>query len=259
LEIYETKEKTLTVETAAENANNCDMLLCMGGDGTLNEVVSGYIKAKSQTPLGYIPTGSTNDFASNYKLSRKPIAALRKILKMNITPADVGFFNGKSFCYVAAAGAFSEVSYATSQKLKNLLGHLAYILEGIKSVSKIKPMKLKIETNEKVYEGSYLVCTVSNSTTIGGIFHFDDDLVSLNDGVFETVLVSEPQKSAEYLALFQELLMGDFAGKYITVINSSEVKITSESPLAWSLDGEYGGEYCSTNIKNLHKKLNLIV
>lgn len=259
LSLYETINRKQTIEKVKSIANECDLLICMGGDGTLNEVVNGYIQAESQTPLGYIPTGSTNDFASNYKFNSKPVDAVDRILNMNTHRVDIGDFSSSYFCYVAATGAFSEVSYQTSQKMKNLLGHLAYILEGIKSVANIKALQLEVDVDGELYSGSFLICTVSNSNTVGGIFHFSDGLVSFNDGLFEIVLVSEPKKNGDYMVLFSDLVSGNFNSPFIKVINGKQATIRSQTPIPWSLDGEFGGKTTEATVSNLHKKLNLII
>lgn len=151
--VFRTVDKETDIRTVRENINNCDVLICLGGDGTVNEVINAALTESSKTPIGYIPCGSTNDFATNYSLPTNPGKAMKRILEMNAKPIDVGCLNGRYFCYVAAAGAFSEVSYATKREKKRFFGKAAYLLEGARSVPKIKPISLHVETDGETFEG----------------------------------------------------------------------------------------------------------
>jgi diacylglycerol kinase (ATP) len=264
-EVYRTETKKATIGKVREESFSRDLIICLGGDGTLNEVVNGVIESGSGIPVGYIPCGSTNDFATNYKLKNDPKAAVAEILKLNIFKTDIGDFRGSDssesmkFCYVAATGAFSEASYSTSQKAKNALGHPAYILEGIKSLPNIRPMKLKVTCGDESREGVYLICTVSNSKTVGGVFHFTEGMVGFDDGVFEIALVSNPKNSGDFIKLVTDLIKGDLTSSYITVLRGSEVTIHSEAPIAWSLDGEYGGTHENMTFRVLPGALSLAI
>jgi len=162
----------------------------------------------------------------------------------------VGQFNGEYFGYIAGTGAFTEVSYATSRSLKNALGHLAYVLEGVKNISAIQPLWLKIQTPERTFAGRYLLCTVSNSTSVGGIFRFKRDLVSFNDGLFELVLIKAPKDLIELGILAADLLVSNEKTPLMQILHVSEAIITSPTPLGWTLDGENGGKHRRVYVRN---------
>lgn len=256
--VFETVNKETDIRTIRENINKNDFLICAGGDGTVNEVLNAVIAEDSHTPIGYIPCGSTNDFAANYALTSNPEQAMARILQMKPKAIDVGCLNGSCFCYVSAAGAFSEVSYATSRSKKQMLGKAAYILEGAKSIPKIKSISLKAETNGEVFEGNYLICTFSNSSRIGGIFKFADGMVDYSDGQMELALIEDPANPAEFIILLGDLMRGNYQNKYIHVIRTDYVKITSEQPISWSLDGEFGGSFNETEISTLGRRFSLL-
>ena len=257
--VYITSEKERTVSFVREQCRLFDMLIVVGGDGTLNEVVNGYVSADCDTPLGYIPAGSTNDFATTLKLVRDPAEACESFLKMNTRRLDVGCFNGTYFTYVAAAGAFSATSYNTPAELKNRLGHLAYVLGGIASLPTVRPQRMRFTVDGKVYEDDYLIVMISNSTSVGGVFSYDDTLVSLDDGKFELALLKEPENITEYGSVLKDILVRDYNSDYIDYCSGRDIVIESPNPVAWSLDGEYGGEYTRMTVKNLNKKLNLLI
>lgn len=259
LKIYLTKDKPHTVNFVKNYCRDFDMIVVVGGDGTLNEVVNGCMAAKSDVPVGYIPAGSTNDFATTLKLVRDPVEACRSFLKMNTKPLDVGVFNGRYFTYVAAAGAFSETSYATSTELKNKLGHFAYILGGIASVPTIRPQHMRVEVDGRVFEGDYLLTMISNSTSVGGVFSYEDTLVSLDDGKFEIALLREPEMIYELGSLLKDVLLHKYNGDYIEFASGSHIRIDSPKEIPWSLDGEFGGAYTAMEIDNIHKALKLLI
>jgi len=256
--VFETVDKETDIKTIRENINKNHFLICAGGDGTVNEVLNAVVAEDSHTPVGYIPCGSTNDFAANYSLTSDPKQAMERILHMHKREIDVGCLNGSCFCYVSAAGAFSEVSYATSRQKKNMLGKAAYILEGAKSIPKIKSISLRAETNGEVFEGNYLICTFSNSSRIGGIFKFSDGMVDYSDGKMELALIEDPMNPAEFIILLGDLMRGNYQNKYIHVIRTDHVKITSEQPISWSLDGEFGGSFNETEISTLGHRFSLL-
>lgn len=259
LKIYLTKDKEHTVNFVKEHCGSFDMMVVVGGDGTLNEVVSGYMASSSKTPIGYIPAGSTNDFATTLKLVRDPREACRSFLRMNTRSLDIGVFNERYFTYVAAAGAFSETSYSTPTGLKNKFGHLAYIFGGIASVPTIRPQHMRVEVDGRVFEGDYLIAMISNSTSVGGVFSYEETLVSLNDGKFEVALLKEPDMIYEFGSLLKDVLTHKYNGDYIEFASGSHIRIDSPKPIPWSLDGEFGGAYTAMDIENLHEVLDLLV
>ncbi|MDD4125640.1 MAG: YegS/Rv2252/BmrU family lipid kinase [Eubacteriales bacterium] len=235
------------------------MLVVLGGDGTMNEVINGYIPTGCVTPIGYIPTGSTNDFAATLKLTKNPSEACKAFMKMNTRKIDIGFFNGKYFTYVAAAGAFTEASYATPADLKHKLGHFAYVLGGVKSLPAIKPLHLRLTVDGRVIEDEYLIALISNSTSVGGVFNYEESLVLLDDGKFEVALLKEPENANEFGSVLKDVIYRNYNGDYITLVSGSHILLESPSPIAWSLDGEYGGEYTSIKVENLRGALTLLV
>ncbi len=259
LKIYLTKDREHTVSFVAKHCAAFDMLIVLGGDGTMNEVINGYVPAKCKTPVGYIPTGSTNDFASSLKLAKNPAEACKVFMKMNTRKIDVGVMNGRYFTYVAAAGAFAETSYATPADLKHRLGYFAYVLSGVKSLSAIKPLHLRLTVEGRVIEDEYLIALISNSTSVGGVFNYEESLVTLDDGKFEIALLKEPENANEFGSVLKDVIYKNYNGDYITLVSASELLIESPSPIAWSLDGEYGGEYTSMRVENIGGALNLLV
>ena len=257
--VYITRDKLSTVRFVKEYCREFDMIVVVGGDGTLNEVINGYVSCGCDTPVGYIPAGSTNDFANTLKLVRDPYEACESFLRMNTRKLDIGCFNGTYFTYVAAAGAFSATSYNTPVELKNRLGHLAYILGGIASLPAVRSQHMRITVDGKVYENDYLIVMISNSTSVGGVFSYEETVVSLDDGKFELALLKEPDNLTELGSVIKDVLVRDYDSDYIDFLSGSDITIESPHPVAWSLDGEYGGKYGQMHIVNLERKLNLLI
>ena len=235
-----------------------DLIVCCGGDGTLNEVVSGMLDHGVTIPLGYIPCGSTNDFATSMGISmdvRKSAAAIANGLPL---PLDVGKFGERYFTYVSSFGAFTAASYTTAQDVKNILGHAAYVLEGIKDLQSIKPYRLKFVLEDTVYEGDYVFGAIANSTSFGGIVKLKDELVSLNDGLFEVLLVKMPRTIADLNAIINALTTSNFENKRVEFFKASKLTISSAEPIAWSLDGEYMRTEGEVQMTNLHGVVNFI-
>ena len=176
------------------------MVVCAGGDGTLNETIAGMMAAGMRCPLGYIPCGTTNDYAASIGLSADVMQAARDIVEGRARAIDIGAFNGRSFVYTATCGAFAKASYSTPQVAKNLLGHVAYILEGVKDLSTIRPIHMRVTANDVVLEDDFLFCSITNSTSVGGILKLDAQMVALNDGKFEVTLVRNPTTPAQLRA-----------------------------------------------------------
>ena len=235
-----------------------DLIVCCGGDGTLNEVVSGMLDHGVTIPLGYIPCGSTNDFATSMGISmdvRKSAEAIANGLPL---PLDVGKFGERYFTYVSSFGAFTAASYTTAQDVKNILGHAAYVLEGIKDLQSIKPYRLKFVLEDTVYEGDYVFGAIANSTSFGGIVKLKDELVSLNDGLFEVLLVKMPRTIADLNAIINALTTSNFENKRFEFFKASKLTISSAEPIAWSLDGEYMRTEGEVQMTNLHGVVNFI-
>ena len=244
-------------EFAAEGSN-FDLIVCCGGDGTLNEVISGMLDHRVTIPLGYIPCGSTNDFATSMGIPMDVKKAAASIANGLPLPLDVGRFGDRHFTYVASFGAFTATSYTTAQDVKNILGHAAYVLEGIKDLQSIKPYRLQFVSGDTVYEDDYVFGAIANSTSFGGIVRLKDELVSLNDGFFEVLLVKMPKTIADLNAIINALTTSNFDNKCFAFFKASKLRISSAEPIAWSLDGEYMRTEGVVDMANLHGAVNFI-
>jgi YegS/Rv2252/BmrU family lipid kinase len=243
----------------AANASHYDMIICTGGDGTLNEVISGAVSLGLDKPIGYIPLGSTNDFAKSLGIAEGVDAALDNILNGSPCGIDVGSFNGHYFTDVAFYGIFSKTAYDTPQDKKNALGFLAYILEGIKDLPSIRSIHLDVETETQCFTGNYLVCAVSNSKTLGGLVNLNESSVKIDDGLFELLLVEEPRNAVQLHEYIRAVRTGDLSCEGISFLRTSAIKITSENIDPWTLDGEkepWGGE---TQIKVIPNAVKLLL
>lgn len=246
---------TLTRELAGEH----DIVVCSGGDGTFNEVVSGIISSGSDRPIGYIPAGSTNDFANTLGLSKDIRRAAEDAVTGVRKTMDIGSFNNRYFSYIASFGAFTRASYATPQDTKNVLGHMAYILEGLKDIPSIKAEHVRIETPDRVYEDDYIFGAVANSTSVAGVISLDDKIVMLNDGKFELLLVKKPPNVGELSKCINALLSQNYNSDMIEFSSMESGTVTTEHNLVWSLDGERADTDGRIEIKNLHHAITMIL
>ncbi|MBR6825652.1 MAG: YegS/Rv2252/BmrU family lipid kinase [Oscillospiraceae bacterium] len=257
--VHMTAERGDAALVASQRAQNYDILVCIGGDGTLNEIVTGLCQSGLDTPVGYIPAGSTNDFASSLHLSKDPVQAARDITTGVPHSFDLGRFNDRYFSYIASFGAFTRASYATPQSLKNLLGHTAYILSGVKELASIRSHRVRFTTADgTVYEDNYIFCAVSNSTSVAGILTLDPKRVDMNDGLFELLLVRKPKSLLELGDCVLALTSQDYSSPMLTFISTPSLVVETEAEFDWTLDGEYckGAPLC--NISNLHSVVQLI-
>lgn len=228
-------------EKVKNRAEGYDVLACSGGDGTLNEVVSGMMELGIQIPLCYIPAGSTNDFAASLRIPRMMKKAAQLITEGQLFQCDVGVFNERYFNYVAAFGAFTEVSYATPQQMKNVLGHQAYILEAVRRLTSIKPVRMIIEHDTGRIEGEFLYGMISNSTSVGGFKKFVGKSVQMDDGVFEVTLLRKLTSTAELQDIVMSIISSDMSSEALFTFKTSKLTIYSPREVPWVLDGEYGG------------------
>ena len=224
---------------AAERGGEVDLVVCCGGDGTFNETAAGILETGASVPLGYIPAGSTNDFATSLKLPTVILKAAQSILDGNVRQVDAGLFNGRFFSYVASFGAFTKASYATPQNVKNVLGHTAYILGGIQELSQIKPYHLRFELADgTVLEDEFIFGAVSNSTSVAGILTLSDKLVDMTDGKLELLLVRPPKDVVELTDCIAALQKKTYNCRMLTFVSTESVRITAPKELDWTLDGE---------------------
>ena len=240
-----------------------ELIVCSGGDGTLDEVVTGMIQSGLRTPIGYIPAGSTNDFGGSISLPKNMVRAAQIAVRGSDFPCDIGTFRYDDvddvFVYIAAFGLFTDVSYETGQEMKNVLGHMAYLLEGVKSLSSIRsfPMKVSWEGNE--VEDDFIFGMVTNSLSVGGFKNITGRNVKLDDGLFECILVRLPQTPAQLQAVIRALLqMAPDENGLVVSLHTSHLHITCPEALPWTLDGEYGGAPRTAEIQNCRQALSIV-
>ena len=239
--IYTTQGKDATRDLLAEKDSQFDRVICCGGDGTFNEILSATMHWNKRPILGYIPAGTTTDFAAGLKLPSDIREAAVNIVRGTPHTVDAGLFNTSYFSYVASFGAFTETSYSTPQNFKNALGHLAYILEGIKEIPAFTPYTVCVEADGQIYKDSYIFGAVSNARSVGGILKISDSLVDLNDGVFEVMMIKMPKTLMDLSAIVTSLTSLNplkYDPSMFLFLQTKELKITFEQEMVWSLDGE---------------------
>ena len=242
-----------------EQGHRFDRIVCYGGDGTLNEVVSGAMQLDMPPPIGYIPGGSTNDFAASLRLSTNPAEAAQRITESSGSQLDIGTFNGRPFVYVASFGAFTRTSYSAPQSIKNELGHLAYILEGVRDLSTLRPYRARIIADGEVIDGEFLFGAVTNATSLGGVMKLNEQQVVFDDGRFEMILIPNPKTPMELQALIRSLLTQDYSGSGLIFRHVSDITLHTDERFPWSLDGEYGEGDENVVIKNLRQRLTFLL
>lgn len=247
------------IEIIKGEAGQYDLVVCSGGDGTLNEAVGGLLQSGSRPYLGYIPAGTTNDFAVSLGIPRNALQAAETIVSGQPFSCDVGLFNDRHFVYVAAFGAFTEVSYSTPQQFKNALGRAAYILEGIKHLAEIKSYQLTVEHNGETISGEFIFGMLSNSISVGGFKMNSKAHVSMNDGLLEVLFVKKPRNPMELQGAIAALLLNDFNNPCLYAFHTSELRIFAAEEIPWTLDGEFGGELQNVHIEVLHKAYEIMV
>ena len=259
VKVFLTEGRGDATRAAAELGGAYDLVVCAGGDGTFNEMVSGLMQLDHPPVLGYIPFGSTNDCATTLGLSKVPRQAAIAAAEKGIpTPIDIGRLNGAPFVYVAAFGAFSAVSYETPQNMKNAMGHLAYIIEGVKRLPIGEKYPARVEVGDRVFEEEFLFCSISNTTSIGG-FSLDKSVeATLDDGEFEVLLIKAPTSVAEANTIVSKLLARDFNNELIHLLHADSVTVHFPMPTKWTLDGEYGGEHTDVSVQVLANALHMV-
>ena len=259
-ELFFTGGPEEATEFARAYAAEFDAVACIGGDGTLSEVIGGLMKIPNPPPIGYIPMGTTNDVASTIGLPKNDtIGAARRIVEGTPHPFDVGGFGDEGyFAYIAAFGAFTEVSYATPQDQKRALGHLAYVLQGAQQLGKIEKLPVRVEYDDGVFEGELVYGSMSNSTSVAGIVRLRDEMVSLGDGMSELVLVQDPGTIDAYGEMITAVLTRSFDSKYLKVIQTRHARFIFDRPVAWTRDGEDGGKHRDLELCNYHAPVRLI-
>lgn len=246
-------------ELVRANAASFDMVVCVGGDGTVSSVASGLVQLPSPPPFGFIPTGTANDMASTLALPRDPAAAVKAVLHGQPHPLDIGCFNNDYFTYIAAFGAFTGVSYSTRQSAKRALGHLAYVIDGLASVPALRPQHTVITYDGGTIEGDYIFGGVTNSTSIAGFVKLDAEEVDLGDGLFEVILVKNPVNATELGTIISSLLNKTYDGENVLLLHTKKISFAFDTEVTWTKDGECGGAHRVLEIENLHHALNIMI
>lgn len=246
-------------EVTAARAADYDLVVCCGGDGTLDETVTGLMQSGSEVPLGYIPSGSTNDFAASLKLPKNMKKAAEVAVNGIDFKCDVGCFGEKNFIYIAAFGLFTDVSYQTKQELKNVLGHVAYILEGAKRIGSHPSYRMRVEYDGGVIEDEFMYGMVTNSLSVGGFKGMTGDDVALDDGLFEVMLIRTPRNAVELNEIIAALTKLRPESDLIYTFKTDELQISPYQAIPWTLDGEYGGEQTQIRLKSMRRALTIRV
>ena len=247
----------------AQRRSDYDLVVCSGGDGTLDEVVTGMIQSGFNTPIGYIPAGSTNDFGGSLSLPKNMLRAAEVAVTGNNFPCDIGSFAHEEasdiFVYIAAFGLFTDVSYETAQDVKNVLGHMAYLLEGMKRLSSIRSFRVKASWENTEVEDDFIFGMITNSTSVGGFKNITGKNVKMDDGVFEVTLIKNPKNPVELNNIMMSLLNRDMDTNAMYYFRTAELTLESGEPMAWTLDGENGGTHTKATIKNVCKGIDIRV
>lgn len=258
--VYPTKQPLDGRNIVISEGNDYDLIVCAGGDGTLDDVVTGFMMSKSSIPLGYIPCGSTNDFARSLGIPLETMPAVTNITSGHPFAIDVGSFNKEDyFIYVAAFGAFTEISYSTDQQIKNMFGHAAYIMNGIRSLNSVTTYQVTIRYDDQEITDNFVYAMITNSLSVGGMRNVvvADD-VKFDDGFFECLLIKAPTNPLELQSIINSLLISEVNEKYMYCFKAARVEITSEEEIPWVMDGEFGGNHKEVVIENHQKALNII-
>ena len=269
LEIFNRADYQVTVHMTAgpgdatgvvqQFAGDADIVVCCGGDGTFNETVAGVLKANRDIPVGYIPAGSTNDFAASLHLPTEPLEAAREIVEGVPIAYDAGSFCGRFFSYVASIGAFTRTSYTTPQSIKNALGHTAYVLSGISELSQLHPEHIKLEINGETVEDDFLFGAICNSTSVGGILTLDPKQVDMADGKLEVLLVRSPKNLLELTECIAAVQSQQYNKcEMITFRSGSQIEITASPDMPWTLDGEREDGHAHITVTNNHLAYRLV-
>ena len=259
ISVHKTAGPGDATETAAREGSSYDLVVAVGGDGTLNEVIAGLMRLNPRPLLGYLPQGSTNDFAASLHISDHPVTAAVSMIRGTPKALDIGSWNERDFVYVASFGAFTKSSYTASQSAKNALGHFAYILEGMKDLNTLRPYKIRLNADGQTLDGEYLFGAVCNSTSIGGLMKLSPERVVLDDGKFEMLLIPNPKTPAELQNLVLALLNQQYDSQGLIFRHVASLRLETEEDLPWSLDGEYAPSAPVVNIVNHQGALTMLL
>ena len=259
IHVHVTQSQKDCVEWVKDYAGRMDVLVVSGGDGTLNEAVTGMMNLERLPLLGYIPAGSTNDFAASLGLPKSMQEAAADIVEGSPYPIDIGrFCKDQYFVYIAGFGAFTEVSYLTPQDKKNWLGHNAYVLEGVKSLAGLKPRHMRVEWDDQVLEEDFVFGMVTNTISVGGFKGLVNQSVALNDGEFEVLLIRMPRTPVDLTNIIDYMFLEEEPNEYVYKFKTRAIRMVSDAPVDWVLDGEFGGSRTEVEIVNLQKKIRIL-
>ena len=256
---YITQCRGDAIQVVRERDRDYELVVCSGGDGTLDEIVTGMMQSGFKTKIGYIPAGSTNDFAKSLKLPSTMKKAAEIVAADNTYACDVGVFNEDVFVYVAAFGIFTEVSYETPQEMKNMLGHTAYLLEGMKQMQNIKSYHMKVTSGDFRVEGDFIYGMITNSYSIGGLRNITGKDVAVNDGLFEVTLIKRPNNLIELNQVLAALVSDKVDADCMYSFKTSLIVFESEEEIAWTLDGEFGGRHTRVELLNKQEAVDIII
>ncbi len=258
VEVYVTQCTMDAKRIVEDRGSEQDVIVCSGGDGTLNEVVNGLMNLRNPPALGYLPSGSTNDFAVTQGIPTETLAAARTVAEKNVSWVDIGCFNGRYFTYVAAFGLLTEVPYVTPRETKALLGYQAYLLEGAKRLGKLEKHHLRVTVDDQFYEGDVLIGMVSNASRIGGIKGLNGKNAKLDDGKFEVLLIGYSANLLRLTETVTELVTPEIPAKYVHRFEGSHIRFEFDEPTDWVLDGEFGGSQTEVIIDVAKQALQVI-
>jgi YegS/Rv2252/BmrU family lipid kinase len=248
------KDATYQIEQLPDDY---DLVVCSGGDGTMDEVVEGMMHRQKKIPLGYIPSGTVNDFAASLKIPKNMAKAAQIAVQGKNFPCDIGTLNQEHFVYIAAFGIFTDVAYSTSQDVKNVLGHMAYLLEGVKRLANIPSYHMRLDCEELQAEGDFIFGMVTNSRSVGGFKNIIGRKVQFDDGVFEATFIRTPQNAVELQEILAAILIKEIDSKYMYSFRTRKITVESDQAIPWTLDGEYGGEWQTAVIENHQKAIEI--
>jgi len=258
--IFTTSRKGEATEIVKTHATEYGRIVCCGGDGTLNEVFTGITELGIQIPVGYVPTGTTNDLANALGLTSETPKALNTAIYGEKKSLDIGEFNDTQFfSYVASFGAFTKASYATPQWMKNVMGHTSYLVYGIADLKDIRSHKTKIITDGLEISGEFVFGSVSNSTVLGGVFKFPEETIDFSDGKFEVLLVKTPRTPRDMQSILNAILNQEYNEDTVLFFKASFLTFTFEESTPWTIDGEFAGTMEKVTIKNLHGRAEVFV
>lgn len=261
LSVFVTRKSGDAAELSYIHGAEYDKLVCSGGDGTLSEVVNGIMRlpADCRPIVGYIPLGTTNDMASSFSLPTSTEEVIDHVAMDNTRIVDVGEINGRYFGYVSAFGAFTDISYATPQEDKNNWGYLAYIAHALGSIQNVRSVHAKITWDGGELEDDFIFGAIVNSTRVAGVIELPMEDVSLDDGLFEVLLIRMPKDIVDLNLVISDVLTKTFNTDNTVLLHTGRITLSFDEPVSWTVDGEDGGAHSLVTVENHRKALELLI